>query len=418
MTRRAATIIAAVAVVAVLALFALRAAPSGTPGSGEPVATASATLAAATATASATASAPGPTPTVAASPSPTAAAADRYGYVFAAQEERIVVRRERDAAPASMQGPTSPTPGSAVIELAGVSPAVSSDGKRLAYWRTTPNVGATDLRVLDVADPTSDRSVLTVTDEALGGDVVWSNDGQGLLVAIRSREGVGPFSAPARYDLLMIDLTSTPPVPRAAAAQMSGGRVYLPVAWDRPGQVAAAVVTGEGGYATEYVTWSGNAASPFARAPIPRPLVLADRVRASADARLVLALEDNLTGLRVWPIEDLTKSETISHPSRILSAFWRPGFTAPYEVIWTVGSRVELFRYRTDSSTVLYTGTGNVAAVAVRPDGSAVLITDSSGGPPPPTTRLLVVDVATRQTTDISTTVGGVHPLHRGVLVR
>ncbi len=415
MTRRAATTIAAivvVVVVAVLSLYALRTVRSG-PGSAEPVATASATLAAATATASATA-----TPAVAGSPSPTAAAGDRYGYVFSTQEGRIFVRRERDAAPVSMQGATSPTPGPAVFELEGISPTVSSDGKRLAYWRTTPNVGATDLRVLDVANPASDRSALTLTGQTIGAAVVWSNDGQGLLVATRSREGVGPFGAPAQYDLLMLDLTSTPPGTRTAAAQVTGGRVYLPVAWDRPGQVAAAVVTGEGGYATEYVTWSGRAASPFARAPIPRPLVLADRVQASADAKLVLALEDNLTNLRVWPIEDITKAETISHPSRILSAFWRPGPTAPYEVIWTVGSRVELFRYRTDSLTVLYTSTGNVAAVAVRPDGSGVLITESSGGPPPPTTRLLVVDVATRQTTDLSTTVGSVHPLSRGVLLR
>lgn len=59
-------------------------------------------------------------------------------------ELRIVVRRERDATP--------------VFELAGVGPTVSMDGKRLAYWRTTTNVGdtnlpnavATDLRVLAV----------------------------------------------------------------------------------------------------------------------------------------------------------------------------------------------------------------------------------------------------------------------------
>ena len=72
-------------------------------------------------------------PLVAATPSPTTAGADRFGYVFFMagfdenSEQRIVVRRERDAAP--------------VFELAGIGPAVSADGKRLAYWRTTPNIG-------------------------------------------------------------------------------------------------------------------------------------------------------------------------------------------------------------------------------------------------------------------------------------
>ena len=46
----------------------------------------------------------------------------RHGYVFTADQGRIIVRRERDAAP--------------VFELAGVAPAISPDGKRLAYWRT------------------------------------------------------------------------------------------------------------------------------------------------------------------------------------------------------------------------------------------------------------------------------------------
>lgn len=116
---------------------------------------------------------PTPTPEVAASPSPTAVvAADRYGYVLTStstDQQRIIVRRERDDA--------------SVFELAGGSPAVSIDGKHLAYWRTTANVGPTDLRVFDLADPTTDRTVFTLTGQTLGGTVVWSNDGQGLLVA-------------------------------------------------------------------------------------------------------------------------------------------------------------------------------------------------------------------------------------------
>ena len=421
MSSRATTVAAiagAIVIVAVLSLFALRSERAGlAPGiSATPIASASPAVATASATAT-TASSPATTPSPTASPSATAAGADRYGYVFATQEGRISVRRERDAAPPSMQGATSPAPGPAVFELAGILPTVSVDGRRLAYWRTTPDVGATDLRVLDVADPTSDRSVLTLSGQTIGGDVVWSNDGQGLLVATYSRErvsGGGTESCPAQSGLLLLDLATTPPATRSAG---SGGCALIPVAWDRPGQIAAAVVTGPGGYATEYVTWSGRAATSVARTPMPRPLVLADRVRASADAKRVLAIEDSLTALRVWPIEDVTRADTVRHPLRIQSAFWR-GPANPLEVIWTVGNRVEMFRYGTESSTVLYTSAANVAAVAARPDGSAVLVNDIGAGPPPPTTRLLVVDIGTRQATEIATTVGGVHPLFRGVLLR
>jgi len=368
-----------------------------------------------------------PTPTVTpaavASPSPTAVAAgDRYGYVFTGGDgqDRIFVRRERDFA--------------IVFELRGVAPAVSPDGKRLAYWRNAANAGGivsgTDLRVLDAADPASDRSVFTPTADTLGGAVVWSNDGQGLLVATYSRETVsspGPERGPLRYDLSMLDLASTPPATRAAGPQLSGGRVYLPVAWDRPGQIAAAIVTGPGGYATEYTTWNGNAASPFARVDVPTEsgaartssLVLAFSVQASADAKLVMALESSRNVLRVWPILDIAKADQVRHPSIISSAVWRTGTgpTGPYEVVWAVGQKIDLFRYKTDSVTTLYTSAGNVGVAGVRPDGSAVLLAESPCClPPPPTTRLFVIDVATRQVTEVGTQLGG--SVGRGVLLR
>ncbi|MDQ2912791.1 MAG: hypothetical protein M3T56_05990 [Chloroflexota bacterium] len=360
-----------------------------------------------------------------ASAASTVPAADRYGYVFIAERGRIIVRRERNAAP--------------IFELAGVAPAVSADGKRIAYWRATPNVGnftdftpgGTDLRILDVADPTSDRSVLAMSGQTLGGNVVWSNDGQGLLVATYSRETVGPTGLPAQYDLLMLDLASTPPSTRSAAAQVSGGLVYRPIAWDRPGQVAAAVVVGSGGgFAVEYVTWDGNAASPFARVPL-RGMAVSS---ASADAKLVLGGVDDKSGSvqQMWPLNDITKAETLRSPGpNWVPSFWRPGPTAPHELIWTVGLQadqvrsLELVPNGTVSSTTLYTAAGGeqrMAFVAVRPDGSGVLVSEETprptADPPTPTTRLVVVDVATRQATDIWTTTGYVRFLPRGVLLR
>lgn len=408
MSRGPLAVIAGLVIVVVVALSfsALRAGRSAADPSPSPSTTASPPI--------------GATPTVAVSATATSTAGassvnpsagpDRYGYVFTADPDRIVVLRERD--------------GETVFELTGVAAAVSLDGKRLAYWRTTPNVGALDLRVLDVADRASDRSVLTVTDQTLGGAVAWSNDAQGLLVATRSREVVGPFSAPARYDLLMLDLASSPPSTRPAATQVSGGSVYLPVAWDRPGRIAAAVVTGEGGYASEYVTWNGNAAISFARVAVPseagegraRTLLVASTVQASADAKLVMGLESSTSVLRVWPILDITKADHVRNPSRIGSVVWRPGPTAPYEVIWAVGQKIDLFRYGTDSSRTLYTTTEQgLGPIAVRPDGSGVLVVQSGSGA---TAQLVAIDVTTRQATTISARVQGLRILPRGVLLR
>ncbi len=412
MTRRVAWIVAiaaALVVVAVLSLYPLRTDRPAPDTAALPTPTPTAT-----ATAAATAS-----------PSPTAAA-DRFGYVLFTDgnSARIEVRRERDGAP--------------VFELVGAYPAVSADGKRLAYWRTTPDVGATDLRVLEVADHTSDRSVLALTAQTLGGAVVWSNDGQGLLVATYSREtvgGPGPERGPAQYSLVMLDLTTTPPGMRTAATPLSGGAVFLPVAWDRPGQIAAAVVTGPGGYAVEYATWNASAASPFARVPIPtesgearvRTLLLVQSVHGSPDGKLVMGLESSRNVLRVWPILDVTKADFVRHPAIIsgISPLWRPGATGPYEVIWGVGQKVDLFRYQTDSSTTLYTSTGSVAPAVVRPDGSAVLIAESvlrgatpPPAPPPTSSQLVLVDIATRQATDIGTFTNNLRLLSRGVLLR
>lgn len=429
MTRQTAAVVAvgalaAILLVTALSVFVLRPTPSGTPVPPPGAALPAATTPGPTATvpsSNASPTATGTAPAASASAGPAPVPDDRYGYVFVGQEGSISVRRERDPIPMSMQGATSPSPGPAAFELRGLYPAVSSDGRRIAYWRTTNDI-ATDLRVLEVADLRSDRSVLTVTARR-GGALAWSNDGQGLLVATCGLQGVGPFGAPSECDLETVDLTTTPASARRAAERLGGGRVFLPIGWDRAAQVAAAVVTGEGGYATEYVTWRGRAATPFASVQMPRPLVIADRVRASPDAKLVLALEDSLTGVRVWPLEDVTKAESITHPSRILAAFWRPGAAAPYEVIWVVGDRIELVahapgRPRVEPPTVLYTGTGSLGVTGIRPDGSAMLIADSSGGPPPPSTGVFLVHAGTRQAVKLATTTGSVHALPYGVLLR
>ena len=365
-----------------------------------------------------------PTPSVVASPTPSTVTATltpapsparEYGYVFTVQPVqpctsgcRIVVRRERD--------------GSTVFELDGVLPAVSPDGRRLAYWRTTPNIGPTDLRVLDIADPRSDRSVFTVSGPTVGGPVVWAAGYPGLLVITESVErtgGAGGGHCPVSSTLLTVDLTVTPPAMQSAAGRPSAC-VHTPLAWDPFNSVAAVIGMGPGGYATEYLTWDPRS-SAVSSAQIPPGLLLAGSAQASPDGLVVAALEDNLTAVRVWPTRDITKADRYTQPARVGALFWRPAFAAHYEILWSTGQRIEALSHPTGTVSPLFTTAAG--AVAIRPDGSGLLLAEGTGpAAGVPSTKLIVLDLATRQTAEmmvISGPFGASHAvIPRGVILR
>lgn len=365
-----------------------------------------------------------PTPSVAASPTPSAVTATstpatsparEYGYVFTVQPTqpctsgcRIVVRREGE--------------GSTVFELDGVLPAVSPDGRRLAYWRTTPEVGPTDLRVLDIGDPRSDRSVFTVSGPTVGGPVVWAAGYPGLLVITESVEragGVGGAHCPVSSTLVTVDLTVTPLTTRSAAGRPSAC-VHIPLAWDPFNSVAAVIGMGPGGYAIEYLTWDPRS-STVSSAQLPPGLLLAGSARASTDGLVVAALENNLTVVRVWPIRDITKAERFTQPARIGGLFWRPAFAAHYEIVWSTGQRIETFRHPPGTASPLFTTAAG--PVAIRPDGSGLLLAEGAGpSAGVPSTKLIVLDLATRQTAEmmvISGPFGASHAVtSRGVILR
>lgn len=365
-----------------------------------------------------------PTPSVVSSPTPSPVTATstpapsparEYGYVFTVQPNqpctsgcRIVVRRERD--------------GSNVFELDGVLPAVSPDGRRLAYWRTTPDVGPTDLRVIDIADPRSDRSVFTVSGPTVGGPVVWAANYPGLLVIMESVErtgGAGGGHCPVSSTLITVDLTVTPPTTRSAAGRPSAC-VHMPLAWDPGNSVAAVIGMGPGGYATEYLTWDPRS-STVSSAQIPG-LVLAGSARASTDSLEVAVLEDSLTVVRVWPsIRDITKVARYTQPARVGQLFWRPAFVAHYEIVWSTGQRIEALSHPPGTVSPLFTTAAG--AVAIRPDGSGLLLAEGTGPPAGvPSTKLIVLDLATRQTAEmmvISGPLGSGHAvIPSGVILR
>lgn len=290
-----------------------------------------------------------------------------------------------------------------------MSASVSPDGTQLAYWRTNSAADTTDLQLFTIVAPSNQRRVLSIDADSRGGAIVWSNDGQGLLFATYSREAVGPFGAPVRYELFMVDLAESRPRSRAAGPQVSGGSVYVPVGWDRSGKAAAAVITGEGGVVTEYATWNGNAANEFAQVSVPTA-VLAHRIHTSTDARLVLGIDTNLNTLRVWPLLDPTKSETIRSEGPITSAVWRPHSVSPYEIIWSSGRDIHITGYPTKSTSRLYRSSEDIAGLAVRPDGSVVLVVHEGG-------RLSIVEIPGAVAVDLPTRIASA-PLPQGVLLR
>jgi hypothetical protein len=334
-------------------------------------------------------STPASSASAAASPSASVTAAKGNGYVTVSETDKIAVRRERDA--------------SVVFELAGRNSAVSTDGRRIAYWRVTSGVGATDLNVVDAADPSSDRSVYHVPSGFLGGSVVWSNDGLGLLITTYSLETVGspggpPGSGtPAQYLLLMVDLATTPATATPAAEPATKGFVYVPVGWDRPGRIATGVITGEGGFTRDYVIWNGNSADRMSKVPLGATL-LAFGVQASPDAKLVLGWELSQTpSMRVWPIDDPSRARTIAASGLFSRPFWRTSS----EFVWTIGRQVQLVRVADGSATTVYTGPSEQAvAVAARADGSA-LVVEQRSGPPGGTVGYFVVDLTTRQAAEM-----------------
>ena len=352
------------------------AAPSATPT----------TPSATTVTASPTAAA---SPTVAATSSAVAADPSRYGYVLPGNG-RIVVRAERST--------------DAVIATGGEQPAASPDGKRIAFWRTGPQGNKPQvLRVLDVPGG-ADRLLYTLPVTSVGGSIVWSNDGTGLLYAVHSREsfpgvGGGPkFSVLESFDL---SLTQAPGE-TSGELRLTNGSVFVPLSWDKAGALSTALVTGEGGMGRSYVTWdrrtqtAGQSSVKFMQFPWP---VISETVKASPDAKRLLAIDVAANVLRIWPAADIAAADMVGPGTATISdARWRPG--TPADVVWVIDRNVGIFTYQTGSSGIIHRGQSEIRIMAWRVDGSGLVFNERARG-------VLVVEVSSSQVTAL-TGFGGV----------
>ena len=331
-------------------------------------------------------SAPSTTPsaTATATPPASATASDpaRYGYVNASAG-RIAVRAERST--------------DVILAIAGEQPAASRDGKRIAFWRTGPSgSNPQELRIVDVPGGAEQRLTSLAAGFA-GGAIVWSNDGNGLLYEVHSTDLFpGAGGGPKSSRLESFDLLATQaPGATDSALMLTNGNVFVPLAWDKAGQLATALVTGEGGFGLGYVTWDRRTqpagASAVKRTQFPWQVV-AFTVQASPDATLLLAIDGAANVLRIWPAADITKADQVAPgAARITDAQWRPGVRP--DVAWVLDDQnVGVFTNQTSSVGTIYRGQSQVRLLSWRVDGSGLVLNEFGKG-------VLVVDRATLQVT-------------------
>ena len=282
---------------------------------------------------------------------------------------RFVVRAERSTA--------------AVMGIGGDLPVASADGKRVAFWRTGPQGNnSQELRIVDVPGG-GERMLTTIAPGFSGGPIVWSNDGTGLLYEYHRSEIVGVSGRIVSSRLESFDLLAT----QAAGAtesqlELTNGFLFLALVWDKAGALATALVTGDGGFAVDYVTWdrrvqpAGQSAVKFTRFPWP---VGAFTVQASYDAQLMLAIDYAANVLRIWVTRDIaTAGEVGPGTARISGARWRPG--TPRDVAWVIDRNVGTFTYQTGSSGTIHRGQGDVRILAWRFDGSGLVLSEQGRG--------------------------------------
>lgn len=338
--------------------------------------------AAPTASPASTATAVSASPTVTATrgPIPTSDPA-RYGYIVPSAG-RFVVRAERST--------------DAVIAIGGEQPAASPNGRRIAFWRTGPQgSNPQELRIVDVPGG-AELMVTRVAAGSAGGSIVWSNDSTGLLYEVHSTQlfpGVGGGPRFSRLESFDLAATQTQGA-TSGELMLTNGQVFVPLGWDKAGALSTALVTGEGGMGLSYVTWdrrsqpAGQSPVKFTRFPWA---VIAFTVQASIDAKRMLAIDGAANVLRIWPAGDIAAADGVVSPGgKINDARWSLGVSS--ELAWVLDRSLAYFITPTGSSVTLHRGQGDLQIMALRADGSGIVLNEVGRG-------VLVVELSTGQAT-------------------
>jgi hypothetical protein len=264
-----------------------------------------------------------------------------------------------------------------IVSFTPVNPqsyAVSPDGRNVAYFAPGTGGGPQQLRTFPAGGNATEQTLATLPAGVRGGAIVWSSDGAGLLYSTETG-GSGIVPGPNSATLNIYELAADGRHATTIDAQSNTGLVYRPIAWDRSANVAAAGITGEGGYMVRYVTVRSGPGSSFtvSRADMTGGSIGMGSVHASTDAKLVFGVIIGLgpPSIAYWPLADISSRKTTS--ADLNSALWQPG-THKIAYLRADGAFI-LFQTDDGSSTTVFAGPNSYLRIAAfRPDGSAVLL--------------------------------------------
>ena len=287
--------------------------------------------------------------------------------------DRFAVIVDRPCAPPGTPPTVVREDGAEVIATLGhgylcqLNGAVSTDGRRLAYWRFESIGSRSEIALYQGGVSTT---LVALGDEFLG-NLVWSPDGTGLLfVATKGGvQGVPPDYAALRT----LDLASGSIVELTRVS----GRVLTALAWDRARRVTAATERltpgGAGAYLviTEDRAITRNQTSPGLNV-----------VRASPDATLMMALAQSGSAIRYWPLASFDDQRELRPAAGSAAgiAVWRPGARELAVVVTTPPGvqTVELWALDGTRRRLLEFG-GQRGGLFFRPDGSVLFIGGETG---------------------------------------
>jgi|GEM_PF-2262450 len=204
-----------------------------------------------------------------------------------------------------------------------LSAAVTRDGLRVAYFRTT-ETGA-QLVTFDTAKPNAEKLLIDFSGSGeVPGEVVWSSDANNeLLISVHK---IGQVPAPGTsvtYSSLRVIDAGTGAV--REIARITNGLYMRPLAWHGSSNTAAVLEWfPAGGFAAnyDYIRAGSVTRSAFEQQ------VVASSVRADADGQRVLSISGLPAprGVKWWPIDRFdTRRELKTDGYDISVAHWRAG---------------------------------------------------------------------------------------------
>ncbi len=268
------------------------------------------------------------------------------------------------------------------------SPAVSPDGRQIAYWSSISSAPQ-QLRLVSAADTSKARVLSALGTDERGGQIAWANDGSGLVYSVQVPKGGPPTSSVIRsFDLrggavpaerTWLALTSTP------------GKLYAPITWDRTRfNLIVAGLTGDGAFMEQYVTIHTDTPGSQRSDPVPVRIPMSS-VKVSSDASFAIGLDLDAKGFTYWPLQSMNGAG--HHPPEskygVTGAVWRPGtheigFIGPSNQFELCDVDKDLGQQVPTCSRTVFSGVPEGASVrAFRADGTAVLfsvIPPAAGG--------------------------------------